>query len=262
MRPRWTRSVGGIRGLEGPRWLEPEGRFGLGLKLSALAVVLVVVLVVVPFGVLVAQVAGDGRLVRVDEAAAAELHDWARRSSEPVEVLRVLSHLGSPAVCHLLAALGAGFTWVRRRRRLAAYLAAVAIGASVVSTAVKLLVARARPTLAEPVATAHGFSFPSGHATISTAVYGSLFLVFVAAVRPRGRRWLLVGLVAFLAGVGFSRIALGVHYVTDVVGGHLLGLAWLAAATAAFSVWREELGRPPVRPLAGLEPEAADDLAP
>jgi membrane-associated phospholipid phosphatase len=49
--------------------------------------------------------------------------------------------------------------------------------------------------------------------------------------------------------------------VTDVLGGYVLGLAWLAASTAAFSTWRVERGRAPVEVTEGLEPEAASDLA-
>ena len=60
--------------------------------------------------------------------------------------------------------------------------------------------------------------------------------------------------------ISASRIALGVHFLSDVVGGIVLGLAWLAASTAAFSTWRVERGRRPVKVVEGLEPEAAPDL--
>jgi membrane-associated phospholipid phosphatase len=115
--------------------------------------------------------------------------------------------------------------------------------------------------LVDPVATAHGKSFPSGHAMSSTFVYGSLLLVFLPVVRRRVRPILFGLTVVLVAAIGFSRLALGVHYITDVVGGVVLGLAWLAASTAAFSTWRVERGRPPVDVTEGLEPEAAEDLS-
>jgi undecaprenyl-diphosphatase len=68
------------------------------------------------------------------------------------------------------------------------------------------------------------------------------------------------GAVVLVLAIGFSRLALGVHYISDVVGGYVLGLAWLAASTAAFSTWRVERGKPPVDVGEGLEPEAAEDL--
>jgi undecaprenyl-diphosphatase len=68
----------------------------------------------------------------------------------------------------------------------------------------------------------------------------------------------LAGAVLLVAAICFSRLALGVHFITDVVGGVVLGLAWLAASTAAFSIWRVERGRPPVQVKEGVEPEAAD----
>jgi undecaprenyl-diphosphatase len=63
-----------------------------------------------------------------------------------------------------------------------------------------------------------------------------------------------------VAAICFSRLALGVHYISDVVGGVVLGLAWLAASTAAFSIWRVQRGRSPVEVSEGLAPEAAEDL--
>jgi undecaprenyl-diphosphatase len=66
--------------------------------------------------------------------------------------------------------------------------------------------------------------------------------------------------VGLVLAIGFTRLALGVHYLSDVVGGIVLGLAWLALSTATFSIWRVERGRPPVQPLEGVEPEAAADL--
>ncbi|HWI02958.1 MAG TPA: phosphatase PAP2 family protein, partial [Acidimicrobiales bacterium] len=88
--------------------------------------------------------------------------------------------------------------------------------------------------------------------------YGALVLVFFPVIGRRFRPVVVGGAVLLVVAICFSRLALGVHYITDVVGGVVLGLAWLAASTAAFSIWRVERGRSPVDVSEGVEPEAAD----
>jgi undecaprenyl-diphosphatase len=112
-----------------------------------------------------------------------------------------------------------------------------------------------------PIATAMGKSFPSGHAMSSTITYGAVFLALVPALSPRGRRVALAVTIALVLAIGCSRLLLGVHFLSDVIGGYVLGLAWLAASTAAFEVWRTERGEPAAEPLTeGVEPEAGADL--
>jgi undecaprenyl-diphosphatase len=111
-----------------------------------------------------------------------------------------------------------------------------------------------------PVATAPGNSFPSGHALGAMVVYGALLLVFLPAVRHRKAFISAMALIVF--AVGLTRVALGVHYVTDVLAGWLLGALWLSITAYAFRVWRREAGHP-VAPLdEGLEPEAAESVKP
>ena len=89
----------------------------------------------------------------------------------------------------------------------------------------KLVMARARPSFDTPTATAPGFSFPSGHAFVSAfAVLVFLLVILPALPRTPARvaAWVVGGLIVFIAG--FDRVALGVHYVTDVLAG------WLVAA--------------------------------
>jgi undecaprenyl-diphosphatase len=73
----------------------------------------------------------------------------------------------------------------------------------------------------------------------------------------------MAGLAGLVLLIGFTRIALGVHFLSDVIGGWLLGAVWLAVTARAFETWRTQLGRRPTAPLQeGLEPEAAQDVQP
>ena len=116
------------------------------------------------------------------------------------------------------------------RLRLALVVAVVLIAATLFTDLVKDYVARPRPTV-NPLVGASGYSFPSGHALNSTATYGLL-----ALVAWRSRLTLAVRRAAVVVGmtlpflVGLSRIALGVHYPTDVLGGWLAGVAFAAIA--------------------------------
>lgn len=239
------------------RRLDPEARYGLRLTLFAVAFLLLAV----PFGLLLEQVKTKGTLVRLDTSAARNLHGWVRGSPGLVRALKVLTFFGSPPWFYALVGVAALVVWRRGRNRLALFLVVTTLGGGLLDTVVKIAVNRPRPSLVDPVATAHGKSFPSGHAMSSTIGYGALLLVFLPLVAPRARPFVVAGFSLLVAAIGFSRLALGVHYITDVLGGYVLGLAWLAASTAAFSIWRQERGRPAVEPLEGLEPEAARDLA-
>jgi undecaprenyl-diphosphatase len=242
------------------RRLDPEARYGLRLTLLAAAVVLTAV----PFGLLLDQVVRDGPLTEVDTWAANHLHDRVRHSPGLVDALQVVTFAGSPVFLTLAAGVVVVHTLRRRLWRLAVFVVATSLAGGVIDTAVKQAVDRDRPSLEAPVATARGQSFPSGHAMSSTVVYGALLLTMLPAVPRRRRRPLLAATMALVVVIGVTRLALGVHYISDVLGGFVLGLAWLAAATAAFGTWRVERGRPPVDEptFEGVEPEAARQLGP
>jgi len=238
------------------RRLDPAGRYGLRVTLFAVAFSLVAV----PFGLLVSQVRGRGRLVDVDTAGLQGLHRWVRSSPGAVGPLKVLTDLGSPLWLWVVVIVAVVVLLRAGRTRLAVFILVTAIVGSGIDTVVKLVVDRPRPFFVDPVAHARGKSFPSGHVMSSTVVYGAVLLAFLPAVARRWRPWLAGGVGLLVAAIGFSRLALGVHYLSDVAGGFVLGLAWLALSTATFSIWRVERGRRPVRPAEGLEPEAAVDL--
>ena len=123
--------------------------------------------------------------------------------------------------------LGAALT---RRFRLAIILAVVLIVAAVFTDLVKDYVARPRPTV-NPLVVMTGYSFPSGHTLNSTVTYGLLALVAWRSRLPLAARRVAVFLgVTIPVLVGLSRIALGVHYPTDVLAGWLVGVALVALA--------------------------------
>ncbi|MEA2452417.1 MAG: hypothetical protein QOG04_1127 [Actinomycetota bacterium] len=232
--------------------MDPEQRYGLRVTLFALAILLVAI----PFGLLLREVTQHGPFTRVDTSAARGLHDWVKDSPWLVTLMEIVSFFGGPPWFYLLTGLSALWLWRNGHTRLALFLVVTGLVGSFIDSIVKILVDRPRPSLVAPVATAHGKSFPSGHSMSSMVGYGSLLLVFLPMFDKPRRRWVAAGAVLLVLAIGFSRLALGVHYITDVLGGYALGLAWLAASTAAFSIWRVERGKPKVEVDEGLAPEA------
>jgi membrane-associated phospholipid phosphatase len=145
-----------------------------------------------------------------------------------------ITYLGDSRLLVILAAALGVALWWRGARWLAALpLFAVASGA-LLSYAVKVLVAR--PTTWFPIwgrLTTTDDSFPSGHA-VQTMVFYGLATMFALGWPPLARwRWLVVGAaVTVVALVGYTRVYLGNHWPTDILGGWLLGWAWLGALGA------------------------------
>lgn len=244
-----------------PAWivrrLDPQERYGLRVSLFAIATSLVMI----PFSFLLIQVTTEGPLVRIDTEISAEVHEEVIESPELELVSRVFSFIGSPGVMYLASAAAAIYFWRRHSRRIAVYLMVTNLVGGAINTAVKLIVSRPRPDPSEPVGEAFGYSFPSGHTVAATVGFGSLLLAFMPLI-PRRMRWpAIVSYAAAVAAVAASRLGLVVHYLSDVTAGFVLGLAWLAVSTAAFSIWRIERGRTSVELTEGVEPETATDGA-
>ncbi|MFD6327218.1 phosphatase PAP2 family protein [Streptomyces sp. NPDC058442] len=106
--------------------------------------------------------------------------------------------------------------------------------AALTSTLLKLAVVRPLPQLPDPVDHAVGYAFPSGHALTGMVGCGVLLVLLRPALCGAWRAVAWSVAAVTVIGVGFTRIALGVHWVSDVVAGWLLGLAVLATTAAAF----------------------------
>jgi undecaprenyl-diphosphatase len=164
-------------------------------------------------------------------------------------VLQAITFFGKPPFLALVSVVACAFLLHRRRYHLVAFLLTSVLVGGVIDTLVKVGVSRDRPSLVDPVATAHGKSFPSGHAMSSTITYGALLLILLPLLPVARRRLAIIGTAVWVLLIGFTRLALGVHYISDVLGGYALGGAWLLLTTAAFEIWREERGLRRTAPL-------------
>jgi undecaprenyl-diphosphatase len=224
-------------------------RFGVRTVLIAVALALVAV----PFALLLLLVEEKWPpLGEADAGARDQLYRYALDHPMFVAAMKTVSAIGTTPVYLVVFAAVAGWLLWRGQRRFAIFVVVTVAGSSLLNNAVKLAVHRARPVLPHPVAQAAGKSFPSGHAQSAIVAYAVLLLIFLPVLRGLWRRLAIVVSVLMVLAIGFSRVALGVHYVSDVLAGYLLGAAWVAAMTAAFSAWRVERGGPPVDPARGI----------
>jgi membrane-associated phospholipid phosphatase len=168
----------------------------------------------------------------VDQPAASFV--VAHRQGWLTGVMRLVTDLGAAGVLvPLVLSAGLAWRWRRGTWRPLALLACAVAGAWVVQVAVKQLVERPRPPAALALSHATGFAFPSGHATDAAAVYGMLAVLLARPGRGAARVAALAGAAALIALVGLSRLYLGVHWLSDVVAGAGLGIAWLLAIFTA-----------------------------
>jgi undecaprenyl-diphosphatase len=202
-------------------------------------------------------------LESVDHGAAQDINRLIAGDHTLVAMVKLVTLLGSTAVLSAVIGLAAVGVAIRKRWRLAIYLLVTGAGALVLNPVVKSLVGRLRPVVAHPVAHGTGDSFPSGHSLGSTICYGAVLLVFLPAARGRWRPAFITAIVTLIALIGISRILLGVHYLSDVLGAWALGIAWLGVTAFAFELARRSAGEPVTDPVTeGLEPEARADLKP
>ena len=233
----------------------------LGLRLTVAAVL--AVLLLVPFSLIAVLVVDNWAPLRdLDLSVTDALHGFALDHPAWVRAMAVWCVVFDPNSLRVAAAVLVVWLWRRGASGLAVWVVVTMTVGGVLGALLKLLVGRHRPDLLEPVARATGYAFPSGHALNNALAAGVFLLVLLPFVK--GRRWLRAALwtVAILVPLitGISRVGLGVHWASDVVAGWLLGVAVVAATTAAFEAWRERLGRRRVAVTdEGVEPEIARD---
>ena len=193
---------------------------GIGLVLAILAGLL--------FAWLGEEVA-EGDTQALDDSLRALIN---QRATPGVTSLMVFASVwGAPSRLAVLAVVAVVGFLLRRWTRGALLVVVTLLGASLLDGALKLLWGRQRPTaFFEHYPSPESFSFPSGHALFAPAFFGGLAALLY---RRLGHTWLRVGVitaaVVVILLIGFSRIYLGVHYPSDVLGGFAAGVVWVSA---------------------------------
>jgi undecaprenyl-diphosphatase len=210
------------------------------MALSAAVLILIATATVI--GVLAAMVRSQRGVVRYDTSVA----HWAMNhaGASITTIMRLITQFGG-AVLIVPIALGVAVMESLRLRTRAVwpFLLLVVGGQFLVANTIKFLVHRARPSL-DPLTGFSGASFPSGHATAAAATFAAIALligtrrsVTVRAISAGSA----VGIAVLIAG---TRVLLGVHWLTDVIAGLILGWAWFALCSLAFGGRFLRFGQP------------------
>jgi undecaprenyl-diphosphatase len=192
-------------------------------------------------------------------AVADEIHDreaLALLDAAILELLRVyevrsmtrafglISDAGSGIAILSLGLTGAaGLAFARRWSLLTGWLAAF-LGAAFLNASLKALFQRPRPAGAAELLQSASWSFPSGHALTSLVGYGMVAYLAVLHVRsPALRTVIIVLAIVLVSAIGVSRLYLGVHYFTDVIGGYAAGAVWLSVCVSGLEIARRRTSR-------------------
>jgi undecaprenyl-diphosphatase len=182
----------------------------------------------------------------------ARITNWfvQHRSDVVTSIMRVITALGGTVVVVAVTSVAVFVLVVANQVRTAAFLVTAAVGGSILSALIKALVGRERPPTALRLAHVVSASFPSGHATQAAATYLALAVIAGSYLR---RTWVPAawsGAITIVLAVGITRVYLGVHWATDVLGGWLLGTLWVVGLTISLR---------PLRPSMISELSAATD---
>ena len=164
---------------------------------------------------------------KVDIRLASWLHEHA--SPGWTTFFENVTRLGNVSTLLVLVLLAGAVLWRKGWIAELQLLVLAAVGAEIITTGLKLGFQRDRPFFSNPLSTETTYSFPSGHASVSLAVYGTIG--FIAARHLGTRRAQITALAAsgvLVLLIGFSRLYLGVHFLSDVIAGFSIGLAWVA----------------------------------
>lgn len=233
LRSRYNRQLLWLR-----RRVTPGEYLGLHLTLGLLAAAGCLWI----FGWLAEDIVSNDPLLSIDQTAATTVHEL--RTPALTVFFLVVTALGSIEAIALVSLIGA-VVFGAWRRWLLFWTWAIAAGGSVVLILLlKALFARPRPYFEHPLLLETYYSFPSGHAMEAVVLYGMLAYFAVLALRTwRARAAVIFGTSLLVLLIGFSRMYLGVHYLSDVMAGFAAGGVWLSTCITAMEFVRRGVQR-------------------
>lgn len=157
-----------------------------------------------------------------------------------LHALSIFTHFGERDLLAAFAAVVLLVLLMRRYWALAALWVAATAGGGLLNRLMKAGFERARPEHTHGFVEAHGFSFPSGHATGAMACYGMLAFLLFRVAPTAWRPAIAACTVGLITGVGLSRVLLHVHFASDVLAGWAITAAWIALCILAYHVLHEK----------------------
>jgi membrane-associated phospholipid phosphatase len=197
------------------------------------------------------------------QSTDAAVYDWVRLYRTPLlnTVFIGVTTGGGPVGMTAIVVVVAVVLTARRRFRRAAYLAITATGGVLLDQLLKALYTRQRPDLSGAILSADGYSFPSGHALNGTVILCAFgYLAARAELTWKSKSAVFAALVTLDLAIAASRLYLGVHWTSDVIGGLAAGLLWVAATSTGYELLRQYCERgareraPAATPEAGSRP--------
>jgi undecaprenyl-diphosphatase len=209
-----------MRHLTGPRDIRFWGAVGV---LLAGAII---------FAIIAASVATNAAILKQDLQVSVFLH--THNNAVFVGFLYAITQMHSPVGMSIIATLFGIYLWHVGHRHWTLSLAVALGGGMLINTALKFAFHRDRPVWEDPLLTLSSASFPSGHTAGATLFYGFLAAYMVWNTPEAWRRAIVVaGCTLMVALVGFSRIYLGAHYLSDVLAAVSMSIVWLVIVLIA-----------------------------
>jgi undecaprenyl-diphosphatase len=179
----------------------------------------------------VAELVREGATQSFDDGV---MH-WVAANQDPAvrRFMLEMTALGNWPVTSMVVAVAALFLWLTRHKYSSALLLVSTAGGVAINGTLKFIFSRPRPEIFEWGTYATSSSFPSGHATSATIAYATVAYLAARLHERRWARFLTMTLaLLFIFLVSASRVYLGVHFPSDVLGGVISGLAWAALCMA------------------------------